>query len=274
MLSTYVRPIGGASRVADNEVQYEFKTVKAVRGTEARTVTKSENEGWELVSQDKGTLRTEMTFRRPKRRTSWRLTGVGGGVFALLIVVVIIIGVIQEGNGDAVADPVASPPQTESADGASRSTASPESLPSESASGTVESAESEETEVLTVENSPELAALLTVTDNCSATVADFAAQHQDRTIDFDGSIGAMGTHGSYKTRYDILIGAGNFSETSASGPAFQLRDVNTTSDLNFTDASRPDTIGVGDNLRVTARVVSYEKDSCLFLLDPVHTSFR
>ncbi|UPO76398.1 DUF4839 domain-containing protein [Arthrobacter sp. Helios] len=257
--------------MADNEVQYEFKTVKAIRGAEARSTSKWENEGWEFVSQDKGTLRSEITFRRPKRKTPWRLFAVGGGI-ALLIAAAITVGAIQDGSGNAAADPVASPAQTKATEEAGPASASPEASPSEQASETAETAEPEE--VLTVENSSDLAALLAITDHCSEPVAVFAAQNKGKTIAFDGSIGAMNPHGDYKTRYDILIGAGDFSETTSPGPAFQFRDVNATSDMHFTDTNRPDTVGVGDNLRVTARVVGFEESSCLFLLDPVRTSFR
>jgi len=144
---------------------------------------------------------------------------------------------------------------------------------SEQASETAETAKPEE-EVLTVENSSDLAALLAITDYCIEPASVFAAQHQGKTIAFDGSIGAMIPHGDYKIRYDILIGAGDFSETTSPGPAFQFRDVNATSDMHFTDTDRPDTMGVGDNLRLTARVVGFAESSCLFLLDPVRTSFR
>lgn len=71
----------------------------------------------------------------------------------------------------------------------------------------------------------------------------------------------------------LLIGAGDFSKTSASGPAFQFRDVNATSDLHYT-GNMPDTIGVGTNLHVTAQVDEYEPNSCPFLLESVETAFR
>lgn len=83
----------------------------------------------------------------------------------------------------------------------------------------------------------------------------------------------MNNHGNYKTRYDILIGAGDFSETEAPGPAFQFRDVNVTYDLHF-KGDPPDTIGVGTNLHVTAEIDEYESSSCLFLLEPVETTVR
>ncbi|QCO97282.1 hypothetical protein FCN77_05575 [Arthrobacter sp. 24S4-2] len=66
-------------------VKYETRSVKTVRGMEARTRAKLENEGWEFVFQTQGTLRTELTFRRPKPEIPWKLIGIGGGLIALVI---------------------------------------------------------------------------------------------------------------------------------------------------------------------------------------------
>ena len=52
--------------MADGDAQYEFKDVRAIRGTEGRAIAKWQKDGWEFVSQRQGTLRTEMTFRRVK----------------------------------------------------------------------------------------------------------------------------------------------------------------------------------------------------------------
>jgi hypothetical protein len=125
-----------------------------------------------------------------------------------------------------------------------------------------------------VETNEELAALLELPDYCSPAIADFADRYSGRTIAFDGNIGAMNDHGDYATRYDILIGAGDSSETSAPGPAFQFRDVNATSDLHLTGSNIPDSIGVGDNLRLTAQIDRFEGNSCLFLLKPLSTESR
>ncbi|MCF3140952.1 hypothetical protein LRQ04_16995 [Paenarthrobacter sp. AR 02] len=67
-------------------VKYETRSVKTVRGLEARTRSKLEKEGWEFVSQEQGTVRSELTFRRPKPETPWKLIGAGGGLLALIIV--------------------------------------------------------------------------------------------------------------------------------------------------------------------------------------------
>ena len=57
------------SRQADDNVQYEFKSVQALRGRESSAKAKWQNQGWEFVSENRGTLRTELNFRRVKPKT-------------------------------------------------------------------------------------------------------------------------------------------------------------------------------------------------------------
>jgi Protein of unknown function (DUF1524)/Excalibur calcium-binding domain len=60
---------GSGSRQADDNVQYEFKSVHALRGRERRAKAKWHDQGWEFVSENRGTLRTELNFRRVKPKT-------------------------------------------------------------------------------------------------------------------------------------------------------------------------------------------------------------
>lgn len=241
----------------DTDVTYETKTVRAVRGMESRTIKKWETQGWEVVSQSSGTVQTEITLRRPKPKTPPLLWIAGGGV-AVLAIAAITVGVIGERN-DAPAETAPAPSEA--------AAAAPSEQPSPQPTDTAPALEDV---VLTPENSPELAALLAGPD-CGSEAAAFAAAHRGQTIAFPGNIGAMAPHGDAKTRYDILIVAGDFP--SATGPNFQFRDENTISDLHWT-SSAPDTIGVGTNLSVTAEVDRYEERSCLFLLEPVTTAVR
>ena len=55
-------------RPAD-DVQYEFKSVQALRGRESSAKEKWKYQGWELVSENQGRLRTELNFRRVKPKT-------------------------------------------------------------------------------------------------------------------------------------------------------------------------------------------------------------
>ncbi|MCX5044822.1 hypothetical protein OG921_24355 [Aldersonia sp. NBC_00410] len=82
------------------EIRYEVTEIKAIRGTEAKTITSKQQEGWELVTQQKGRLRTTMTFRRPKPKTPWRLWAALGGV-AVVGVGIMTVGAILEDDSDA-----------------------------------------------------------------------------------------------------------------------------------------------------------------------------
>ena len=75
--------------------------------------------------------------------------------------------------------------------------------------------------VLSANSSAELGALLELSDYCSPQIAKFASAHTGQTIEFDGSVGALTNHDGARTRYDILLAAGDYSETSSAGPAFQ-----------------------------------------------------
>ena len=88
-------------------------------------------------------------------------------------------------------------------------------------------------EILTVKNNEDLAAVLAVKDETDPIIGEFAKKYAGRTIEFDGNIANMMQHGNYKTRYDILIYAGDYSETTAIGPNFKFEDVNVF-DLNLT----------------------------------------
>lgn len=94
-----------------SDVQYITRSVKTVRGLEARTRSKLEKEGWEFVSQTQGTIRSELNFRRPKPKTPWKWIGIGGGVIAILLVVLIATGAISDSDD---ADSVAAPTSTSS----------------------------------------------------------------------------------------------------------------------------------------------------------------
>jgi len=83
----------------------------------------------------------------------------------------------------------------------------------------------------------------------------------------------MNNHGNYKTRYDILVSAGDDSESSAIGPAFQFQDVGIF-ELHLTGSNIPDHVGKGDNLHIVAQVEDFNSTQCLFFLKPVSTEVR
>ena len=245
---------------------FETKSVRAIRGREDKTISKWEGEGWELVSRTPGTLQTELHFRRQKPKSRTLLYGLAAGAVAVVLAVIIGIGVATEGDGDeATAVPETAAPAAATSLAVDETTTS-EEVSDADAAGTGLA-------VLTIDSSDDLRQLLVLTDYCDRSIGDSAAESGGRVRGFDASIGAMGPHDGASTRYDVLISAGDFSETEAPGPAFQFRDVNLTSDLHYA-GEVPETIGVGTNLHVTAKVVEFEKSSCLFLLEPVETTFR
>ncbi len=248
----------------DTEVQYEERTTRAMRGMESRIIRKWQEDGWELVSQTPGSLQTEVTFRRPKPKSRRLLWIIGGASFALILGTVITIGVISERSAPAEsAEPATSPSQD-----------APEGKPtSEPTQAEPTPTTAPETIVLTPQNSPELATLLALEDYCSPDIAAFAAAHSGDAIAFPGYVGAINPHDGATTRYDILIGAGEYSERSAPGPAFQFRDVNTTNDMRWA-GDVPDSVGVGRELAVTVAVNRYEESSCLLLIEPLSTAVR
>lgn len=98
--------------MADDNAQYEFKEVRAIRGTEGRTTRKWQESGWELVAQEPGPLlQSKLTFRRPKPKMPWRLMAVSSGVLVVFAIVGSIVGATQGGGGT----PEATTPPTEAA---------------------------------------------------------------------------------------------------------------------------------------------------------------
>lgn len=244
-------------RMADEGVQYEFKSVQAIRGTEARSIAKWRKAGWEFVDQNQGTLRTTLNFRRPKAKVPWVLVAVAAGVVLLLAIVGGIASTLRGGDDK---DPRS----------ASTPTAVASDNPSETPTPTPE--ESDADQVLTVANNKEFAALLRV-DSCDESIGRFADKYEGKTIEFDGSIVDMANHGDYDTRYDIVLGPGNKGPETVVGPAFKFEDVNIF-DLNLTHANKPNYISAGNRLHLVAEVGKYNPNQCLFFLGPVSTEVR
>lgn len=256
--------------MVDDEIQYEHQSVKVIRGREARKVAELEKQRWELVSQTQGSLRTEMTFRRVKKRSyePWM-----GGV-ALMVLSVLLLAFSALG-GDERPEPKNPPPtaenstpddrtnETSEAPGEEPSDSSVETPLDESSTPSEEPSEAEVVtpvnEVLSIRNSPDLKAMLEADDDYSLNKA-FARTHKGRKIEFDGSV-ADATPGYY------LVYFGDDSDTNAtSGPAFQFR-VRTLQ-------AEGSPVMTGDNLRVVAAVRSFDADQGLFFLTPVNITRR
>lgn len=113
-----------------DEPRYETRTVRAVRGLEARTRTKVEAEGWEFVSQDQGRVQTTLTFRRPAPKSRRLLFIIGGTALALILATIITVGVINERSSPVEAEPTTTAEPSEPMDTPS---ATPTPTPTEEA---------------------------------------------------------------------------------------------------------------------------------------------
>lgn len=237
-----------------DEIKYEHKTVQTVRGTDGLVISKMQKDGWEFVEQSQGTLRSTLTFRRPKKPLPWPL--IGAAAAGLVILAVVIGTATALSDGDEKKDEAAKP--------AAAASEKPSATPTPIA------AEPTAVEVITPENSPAFAALLKTGDNCDAANVDFATKYEGRTVAFNGSIVHMAR---YSTGYDFLLGPGDKGPNTTVGPAFKYEGVN-ISDLKLTGKETPATVGAGDKFRFTAEVGEFNTVQCLFHLDPISTETR
>ena len=143
------------------------------------------------------------------------------------------------------------------------------SAESETPNSTTESA-TEPAENLTVENCPDLAALLALHDPGDPSVAAFANKYYGQVIEFDGCVMNLQHHGDFDTRWDVLLGSGDYDENSALGPNFHLTDVSIY-DMNV---SGGDSVYTGLNVYVVAEVGDYNPNSQLFELDIISMRIR
>lgn len=239
-----------------DEIKYEYKTVQTIRGTDGLVISKMQKDGWELVGQAQGRLRSTLNFRRPKKPQPWLLIGSAAAVLVILASVIGVASALSDGG--------------EKKDESGKSMAAASEKPS--ATPTPTAAESATTEVITPQNNPEFAALLKA-DYCDDANLDFASRHKGQTVAFNGSIRHMAPHGDYDTRYDFLLGPGDEGPQTTVGPAFKFEDVNIF-DLSLTGKEIPATVGAGDKFRFVAEVGEFNADQCLFFLDPISTEVR
>ncbi|KQV03016.1 hypothetical protein ASC55_12380 [Microbacterium sp. Root322] len=89
--------------MVDKEVHYVTKTVTTVRGAEARSIAKWEQQGWKCVSQlELPMFRTQLTFRQVKPKPPWLVIGIAGGVVVICFVVILIMSLITGGDDHSV----------------------------------------------------------------------------------------------------------------------------------------------------------------------------
>ncbi|MFF9671637.1 MULTISPECIES: DUF4839 domain-containing protein [Streptomyces] len=236
-----------------DEIKYEYKVVQTVRGTDGLVISKMQKDGWELVEQLPGRLRTTLNFRRPKRPLPWRLIGAGAAVLVVLAAIIVTGVAVGDGREEK---------------GASASSTAIGEKPSATPLADGPTAAG----VITAQNNREFAALLKA-DPCSEANVDFASKHEGQTIAFDGAIRHMASYGDDQTRYDFLLGPGDKGPQTTDGPNFKYEDVN-IGDLHLTGQQVPASVAVGDTFRFVAKVIEFNTVQCVFRLAPVSTEAR
>jgi hypothetical protein len=242
-----------------DEIKYEYKTVRTVRGTDGLVISKMQKDGWELVQQVPGALRSTLGFRRPRKPVPWRLIGAAAAALVVLASVIGVASVLSDGGGkkdDSDAPAVAAG-----------------KTPSGTPATTRPRNESTPPTVITRRNSTEFNALLRTEDSCDEANLNFATRHRGRTVAFEGSIVDMAPHGDYDTRYDILLSPGDGGPSSTAGPAFKYENVN-IANLGLTGKKIPATVGEGDTYHFVAEIRDFNTKQCLLYLTPVSTEVR
>ncbi|WP_213817105.1 DUF4839 domain-containing protein [Glaciihabitans sp. dw_435] len=273
--------------MASDDPQYESKTALSIRGMESRTIAKLQKEGWEYVSQTPKTLmRSELIFRRIKPRHPLLVLGAriqsnlngarvkqpalfwGGGVAIVLIVgAIITVGVVS--GGGASAPPVAQATTSPAAVASAEPTEDPE--PSESPESTPAVPEAEQ--ILTVENNDDFAALLAGSDMDLDGPEIFANTYVGRTIEFDANIANVTNHESDESRFGALVLAGDFEQPPMTGPNFKIDNVNIL-EMHLDGPNVPKSVRMGDNVRLVARVDSFNRVQGLLFITPIRTEVR
>lgn len=128
--------------------------------------------------------------------------------------------------------------------------------------------------ILTIENCSELAEMLARNADMDSSYEEFAITYKNQIIQFDGCIVYLTNYQDYDTRYDLLISAGDFVDenTANSGPTFKFKNVGVY-DLGG-GLTLADFVKVGSNIKIQAKVKSYNSDTGIFELDPVLVEAR
>lgn len=131
-----------------------------------------------------------------------------------------------------------------------------------------------ESETLAINNCTDLQAILNIKSDIDPAYADFAKKYSKNTVQFDGCITYLVNHDSYKTRYDLLLSAGNYVDenTANPGPIFKLSDVGAFDLCGTTEM--PSYIKIGANVVVTAKVKQFNQQAGVFELEIVKLEAR
>lgn len=132
-------------------------------------------------------------------------------------------------------------------------------------------ADVDESQILTVDNCEDLDNLLHT--SLPEIVKPFVDKYKGQTIEFDGNISYMTKHNDATTRYDIMLNAGDYNESTSQGPSFKFEDVNTY-DLGIKDLYLPEFVATGSNVHIVAGIKDYNEDTGILRLKPISIQAR
>ncbi|HEM5031592.1 TPA: DUF4839 domain-containing protein [Streptococcus suis] len=142
---------------------------------------------------------------------------------------------------------------------------------SESSSNASTTPSSSVEEVITVDN-PDFAYVTSNYDENKAK--EFVEKYKGQIVEFDGHVAYTAPYGNYDTRFDFLLETGDWIDENTSnytGIPMKFENVNFY-DLNFTDDT--DSVPLGTNLHIKARIVGAAKLGQLIFLEPVELRSR
>lgn len=123
-------------------------------------------------------------------------------------------------------------------------------------------------EILTVENCPELAHILSIEAQYAQSYVDFAKKYAGRTIQIEAYIWYITLTEGYTTRYNFLLNAGDYNFDSPIGPWIAFINVNTY-DLGSDELFMEDAFWQGQNVLITAKIIEYNTANTMLWLDPI-----
>jgi hypothetical protein len=183
-----------------NRLKYEHKSLRTLRRAGGSTRSKLEQDGWEVVAEEPGKLRTTLTLRRARTPVGW--LKIGGPVVAVVVIIAVVaVGAATEDDG----------PASEADYYSGKTGGDPDS-----------DEDSEPTGSITPENNEEFAALLAGPER-GPSVAAFIDQYrdEDRRFEFDGFV-VMVYNADYNTE-DAIIQAG--TPAAPTGPRFAIGEL-------------------------------------------------
>lgn len=127
-------------------------------------------------------------------------------------------------------------------------------------------------DTLNIDNSERLKTLLTTTVS-KEEYYKFVEDNQYNIIEFDGAIDLIELVSGKKTRYSMILRAGEYSENSIVGPGFIVKDVG-ASDASVRDLFRAGLGRVGQSVKIAAEIKGIDKGSELIELKLISISER